>query len=202
MPVVTITRKYASGGRKLGRHLANVLNYKYVDKYIFQKVAENLNVSEGTLESFEKSGQYRVLNMFSSLFSKNYIERIAGYDKTIVQESEYQEALKSLVLQVAAENNVVIVGRASHFFLRNLQDCYRLRLIASKDWRRDYAIRSLKVRPANAEGILEERDRNHEWFLNMICGEDSDNPLLYHLTLNMDLVSFERAAELSLALLK
>ena len=201
MAIITITRRYASGGRKLGRHLANVLHYRYVDKHIFQKVADNLKVSEGDLESFEKSGQYRILSIFSRLFDKRYIERIVGYDKTVVQESDYQEALKNLVLEVARENNVVIVGRAAHFFLKNLQDCYHIRLIASHEWRRNYAIESLRVRPTNVDAILDERDRNHEWFLSMICGKDIDNPLLFHMSINVDLVSFEKAAELSLALL-
>ncbi len=202
MAVITISRKYASGGRKLGRHLANVLNYKYVDKYIFQKVADSLQVSEGTLASFEESGQYRIANMFSSLFSKSYIERIVGYDKTVVQENEYQKALKNLVMAVAQEDNVVIVGRAGYFFLQNLHDCYRIRLIASKEWRRKYAIEKLRVRPAKADGILQQRDSNQEWFMSMICGAAADDPHLFHLTVNMDVVSFEQAFELSLALLK
>jgi cytidylate kinase len=202
MAVITISRKYASGGRRLGRHLANVLNYKYVDKYIFQKVADSLQVSEGTLASFEESGQYRIANMFSRLFSKSYIERIVGYDRTVVQESEYQKALKNLVRAVAQEDNVVIVGRAGYFFLQDLQDCYRIRLIASKEWRRKYAIENLRVRPAKVDGIIQERDSNQEWFMNMICGDASDDPHLFHLIINMELVSLERAVELSLALLK
>ena len=55
MAVITISRDFASGGRKLGRLLAKSLDYQYVDKSLFQKIAEDLNVSEKTLESFEKS---------------------------------------------------------------------------------------------------------------------------------------------------
>ena len=64
MAVIAITRKYASGGRELGRLLGKRLNYDCVDKSLFQKVAENLKVSEGTLASFEKGGQYRILWTF------------------------------------------------------------------------------------------------------------------------------------------
>ena len=52
MAVITITREMATGGRKLGRLLARGLDYQYVDKSLFQKIAEDLNVSERTLESF------------------------------------------------------------------------------------------------------------------------------------------------------
>jgi len=202
MAVLTISRKYASGGRKLGRLLAKRLNYDYIDKYLFQKVAENLQVSEGTLESYEKGGQYRIPNYFARLFSKDYIERIVGHDKTVVEEGEYQDALRKLVLGVAEQDNVVIIGRAAHFFLKDVQNCYHLCLVASEDWRRKYAIETLGVRPSKVGRILEERDRNHIWFLHTICGEGFDDSHLFHLTLNMDLVPFEQAVELSLMLAK
>ena len=90
MAVITISRDLASGGRKLGRLLSKKLKYEFVQKSLFQKIAEDLDVSERTLESFEKSREYRISNIFSSVFSKNYIQRIVGHDRTVVEEQEYQ----------------------------------------------------------------------------------------------------------------
>jgi len=202
MAVITIARKYASGGRKLGRLLAKRLNCDYVDKYLFQKVAENLHVSEGTLESYEKGRPYRISNYFARLFSKDYIERIVGHDKTVVEEGEYQDALRNLILGLAEKDNVVIVGRAAHFFLKGMQNCYHFLLVASMDWRREYARKTLGALSYKVERILEERDISHAWFLRTICGEHHDDPHSFHLTLNMDLVPFEQAVELSLMLAK
>jgi hypothetical protein len=56
MAVVTISSKNASGGRKLGKLLANRLNFDYADKICFQTIAEKLYVSEGPLKSFEWGG--------------------------------------------------------------------------------------------------------------------------------------------------
>ena len=70
MAVITISRDLASGGRKLGRLLAKGIGYQYVDKSLFQKVAEDLNVSEKTLESFEKSREYRYLTFFPNYLAK------------------------------------------------------------------------------------------------------------------------------------
>ena len=121
MAVITISRDFASGGRQLGRLLAKKLDYQHVDKSLFQKIAEDLNVSEKTLESFEKSREYRMSNVFSRIFSKSYIERIVGYDKSVVEEHEYQTSLKNLILGVAQEDNVVIIGRAAYFFLKDME---------------------------------------------------------------------------------
>jgi len=196
MAVITITREMATGGRKLGRLLARRLDYQYVDKSLFQKIAEDLNVSERTLESFEKSRGYHISNTFAKVFSTSYIERIVGYDKSVVEEEEYQKSLGNLILGTAREDNVVIIGRAAYFFLKDMKNCYHIRLIAPMDWRKKYALENYKIRPDRVQKFIEKRDRNLHWFRRSICGVGFDNSLLFHLTLNMSRTPIEKAVEL------
>ena len=154
MAIITISRDYASGGRKLGRLLAKRLGYHYVDKSLFQKIAEDLNVSERTLESFEKSREYRISNTFSKLFSQSYIQRIVGFDKSVVEEQAYQTSLKNLILKTAEEDDVVIIGRAAYFFLKDMKNCYHFQLVAPMDWRRKCAVEKLKLSADRAQEIL------------------------------------------------
>ncbi|MGD8435092.1 MAG: cytidylate kinase-like family protein, partial [Syntrophobacterales bacterium] len=163
MAVIVVSRSFASGGRELGRMLARRLGYHYVDKSLFQNIAQDLHVSEGTLESFEQSREYRISNLFANLFSKSYIQRIVGYDKTVVEESEYQEKLQSLILGVAKEDGAVIIGRAAHYFLRDMRNCYRFRLIAPMEYRKKYVVEKLGVTPSQAQRVLERKDRNQAW---------------------------------------
>ena len=196
MAVITITREMATGGRKLGRLLAKRLDYQYVDKSLFQKIAEDLNVSERTLESFEKSREYHISNTFSKAFSTSYIERIVGYDKSVVEEEEYQKSLENLILETAREDNVVIIGRAAYFFLKDMKNCYHIRLVAPIDWRKKYALENYKIRPDRVQKFIEKRDRNLHWFRRSICGVGFDDSLWFHLTLNMSRTPIEKAVEL------
>ncbi|MGD8313709.1 MAG: cytidylate kinase-like family protein [Syntrophobacterales bacterium] len=199
MAVIVVSRSFASGGRELGRMLARRLGYHYVDKSLFQNIAQDLHVSEGTLESFEQSREYRISNLFANLFSKSYIQRIVGYDKTVVEESEYQEKLQSLILGVAKEDGAVIIGRAAHYFLRDMRNCYRFRLIAPMEYRKKYVVEKLGVTPSQAQRVLERKDRNQAWFHRSVCGEEHDSPLLFHLTVNMGEVSLDKAVGIVLA---
>ena len=199
MAVIVVSRSFASGGRELGRLLARKLGYHYVDKSLFQKVAQDLHVSEGTLESFEQSREYRISNLFANVFSKKYIQRIVGYDKTVVEESEYQDRLQSLIVGVAKEDGAVIIGRAAHYFLRDMNNCYRFRLIAPMEYRKKYVVEKLGVTPSQAQRVLERKDRNQAWFHRSVCGEDYDSPLLFHLTVNMGEVSLEKAVGIVLS---
>jgi CMP/dCMP kinase len=196
MAIITISKDYASGGRKLGRLLAKRLGYHYVDKSLFQKIAEDLNVSERTLESFEKSREYRISNSFSKLFSQNYIQRIVGHDKSVVVEQEYQTSLKNLILKTAEEDDVVIIGRAAYFFLKDMKNCYHFRLVAPIDWRKKYAVNELGTPPDRIQDILEKSDKNQRWFRRSICGESFNDPVLFHLTLNMSRIPIEKAIKI------
>lgn len=200
MAVITISRDFASGGRQLGRLLAKKLDYQYVDKSLFQKIAEDLNVSEKTLESFEKSREYRISNVFSRIFSKSYIERIVGYDKSVVEEHEYQTSLKNLILGVAQEDNVVIIGRAAYFFLKDMENCYHINLFAPMDWRKKYAVEKRGTPRDRVKEIIEKRDINELWFRRFMCGESFDDQSLFHLNLNISLISFENAVDVIMAL--
>ena len=196
MAVFTFTREMATGGRKLGRLLAKRLNYQYVDKSLFQRIAEDLDVSEKTLESFEKSREYQISNTFAKAFSTSYIERIVGYDKSVVEEEEYQKSLKNLILETAREDNVVIIGRAAYFFLKDMKSCYHIRLVAPLEWRKKYALENYKIRSDRVQGFIEKRDRNLHWFRRSICGAGFDDPLWFHMIFNMSRTSSEKAVEL------
>jgi CMP/dCMP kinase len=202
MAVITISRDYASGGRKLGRSLAKKLNYQYVDKSLFQKIAEDLDVSENNLESFEKSREYRISNIFHKLFSRDYVKRIVGYDKRMVEEKEYQDSLRHLILETSKEDNVVIIGRAAYFFLKDTPNCFHIRLSAPKDWRKKYAVENLNIPEHQAESVLERRDINSLWFRRLICGEGYDSLHYFHLILNMGFIQPEKAIDIIMALMR
>jgi cytidylate kinase len=201
MAVITISRDFATGGRRFGRSLAKKLNYQYVDKSLFQKIAEDLNVSQKNLESFEKSREYRISNIFSKLFNRDYVQRIVGHDKRVVEEKEYQNSLKHLILETAEDDNVVIIGRAAFFFLKNMPNCYHIRLTASKQWRKRFAVTNLNIPEHQAESILERRDINSLWFRRLICGEGYDSLNLFHMILNMGLIPAEKAIDLIILLI-
>lgn len=178
MAVITISREMATGGRELGRLLARRLDYRYIDKSLFQDIAKDLNVSKGTLVSFEERRRYE------------------GYDKSAVGEEEYKKSLESLLLETAREDNVVIIGRAAYFFLNDMKNCCHIRLVAPMDWKKNYAMENYKISPDRVQEFVKKGDETRKWFRRSICGMRFDDAHWFHLTLNMSRISIERAVEL------
>jgi len=178
MAVITISRETATGGRELGRLLARKLDYRYVDKSLIQDIAKILNVSEKTLVSFEERRRYE------------------GYDKSVVCEEEYKKSLGSFLLGTALEDNVVIIGRAAYFFLKDMKNCYHIRLVALTDRKKKYALENYKISPDRVQEFIETEDNKRKWFRRSICGMRFDDSFWFHLTLNMSRISIEKAVEL------
>ncbi len=178
MAVITISREMATGGKELGRLLAEKLDYKYVDKSILQDIAEDLNVSKKALESFEEKRRYE------------------GYDKSAVFEEEYKKSLESLLLGAAREDNVVIIGRAAYFWLKDIKNCIHIRLVAPMDWKKKYALEHYKISPDHVQEFIEKEDKKRKWFRRSICGMRFNDSVWFHLTLNMGRISTEKAAGL------
>jgi len=178
MATITIGREMATGGRELGRLLARRLDYQYIDQSLFQDIAEDLNVSERTLVSFEEKRRYE------------------GYDKSVVCQVEYKKSLGFLLLGTAREDNVVIIGRAAYFFLKDMKNCYHIRLVAPMDWKKKYALENYKISPDRVQEFIEKEDKKRKWFRASICGMRFDDSLWFHLTLNMNRTPIEKAVEL------
>ena len=51
MKLITISREFGSGGRELGKRLADEMGFSYYDKEIIGKIAENLELNEQYIES-------------------------------------------------------------------------------------------------------------------------------------------------------
>ena len=50
MRIITISREFGSGGRELGKQLANELGYDYYDKQIISAIASNKGMDEEYVE--------------------------------------------------------------------------------------------------------------------------------------------------------
>ena len=153
MAVIALRHEFATGGRELGKLIANRLGYRFADKYIFQNIANDLAVSENALKSYEINRHAYLTNLFLKLVPQKYLKRIARHDLSIVCEKEYRKTLKKLILSIARDSNVVILGRASCYFLRNEVDCYCFRIFAPMEWRLKHAVEELKIPEKMAQKI-------------------------------------------------
>ena len=120
MHIITISREFGSGGRELGKRLAEALGYAYYDREILTMLAERTDLDEvylaHTLEESAPSALFPITigQTFSVL--PNYQ---AEYSTQLLQKQT------ALIKELATKSDCVIVGRNADIILRE-QDPLRL----------------------------------------------------------------------------
>jgi shikimate kinase len=112
MAILTISREYGSGGREIGRRVADQLSYQFVDK-------------ERLFQDLEKIGPRWVR------VAKEVDEVCPTlWERHDWQYRGYVAQMEDLVLEYAVADNVVIIGRGGSFLLQGVPFCLRVRLVA------------------------------------------------------------------------
>src|SRR5579883_1706542 len=198
--VVTISRQFGSGGAEIGRIVARESGLQYVDHEIIDEVAKRLGISsESAARLDEQTAGYvrHILNAVNSSnpFNMNY-SRLFSTTRIPAQVNElaYLRLTQRVILELATEGNVVIVGRGSQFLLHSSPRTLHIYIFAPFPYRVANIMQRLQLDRAQATRLIERRDYEHASYLRHYYGTDGHQPALYHLLINTSLFPFELAA--------
>ncbi len=112
MNIITISREFGSGGRELGKRIADLLGYSYYDREIISKLAEKYDFDESYVESvLEGRNAFNVPITYGRTFS--YTDA-TGQQAIQLLSSQYR-----LLREFAEKGNCVIVGRCANVILED-----------------------------------------------------------------------------------
>lgn len=115
--VVTIGRQFGSGGRELGRKLAQRLGAKYYDKELLSEAARRAGMSEEFFERKDERFPSFINGIFSFAFGYNSINCYAG--STSISDDSIYRAQSDFIHSLADTESCVIVGRTADYVLRD-----------------------------------------------------------------------------------
>lgn len=138
--IITISREFGSGGREVGKRLAEALGVAYYDREIITAVAQRSGLAEEYIASISERG---VDTYYPITFGHTFAYSSALIDPQVEVMAEQNKLLKSL----AEKGDCVIVGRCADVVLR---DYAPLNLFI-------YADQASKVARCRARQSAEER---------------------------------------------
>ena len=122
--IVTISREFGSGGRTIGKAVAQKLGIPCYDAEIIQKIAQESGFSEGYIR---EAGEYTPGGVLDNLFSNR------AYGPT--NEDYLWKIQYNLITELAQKESCVIVGRCADYILRDTADCLKVFIHADMDFR-------------------------------------------------------------------
>jgi len=200
--VVTISRQFGSGGSEVGRIVAQESGLLYVDREIIAEVAKRLGINEEQAARQDEQTAGTVGHILEALrssspFSLHYNNLFKPSDlPTQAQEVAYLRLTQRVLLELATEGDVVIIGRGSQFLLHGVPRTLHIYIFAPLDYRRDQVMNHYHLDRASAKEFIERRDYEHNAYLSRYYGGNHHHPNLYHLLINTGLFTYALAAHL------
>lgn len=183
MAVITISRQLASLGDEISAKIADELGYAYFGKKEIEKRIVELGFPKAKLEKFDE----KKLGFFAAL--------TRGRD-------EYLNYLQTAILEAAAKNNCVIVGRGSFIILKELENHVSCRFIADEKMRTERLQKTLACNYKTAVKKIAESEAQQRGFHKGFFNFDIHDPAMFHLLVNTAMLDVEPIVSSIVALTK
>ena len=183
--VITISREFGSGGRTIGKMVAEKLGIPCYDAELIEKIAEQSGYSA---EYIKQEVEYGTGGWLSAVFA----DRSTG----LTNQDKMFSIQSRIIEELANEGSCVIVGRCADFVLRDKADCLNVFIHASMEKRAERIVKEYGERAESPEKRLKEKDKRraayHRFYTDMKWGHAQN----YHVCLDSGEFGIEKCAEI------
>ena len=187
--VITISREYGSGGRYIGRLIADKLGIKLYDKEFVIKLAKETGLAEEYIENNEQKRD--VL----SILNNGYYAGLNNSDELFIKESE-------LIKEVAEKESCVIIGRCADFILKDKENIVKVFVTSSKEDKIKRATEFYNLDKIKAEKEINRINKLRANHYKYYTEKEWKEPSNYDICINSDAIGVENAANLICEIVK
>lgn len=192
--IISIGRQYGSGGREIGRELAEAFNIDFYDKELITLVAKQSGYSEEVLKENDENHNGSFLY---SLVMGTY----SGGDSLPLNHKLFIAQFDT-IKKLAAEKSCVIIGRCADYALEYDPNCIKVFIHADMDTRIKRAVEVYGDDPDKVEEIIKKTDKKRENYYNFYTGRKWGNMENYDITLNSAFSGIDGAVKIISDLVK
>ena len=195
--IITISREFGSGGRTIGRMVADKLGIPFYDKELVEQIA----LESGFAPKFvEENGEHAP---GSSLFSYAFAPQgIPGVMDGLSTADFLWNIQCQVILQIAQKGPCVIVGRNADYILKDYQEALHVFVHADIEFRADRIVRLYGESEKSPAVRLNDKDRrrkvNYQHYTGRTWGM-ADN---YDLCLNSSKLGVEQCTDIIVSLIE
>jgi len=185
--IITISREFGSGGRSIGRMVAEKLGYRFYDQELILEVARESGLSREIVEQYEEYASHKSSFLYALALSNSGSNSFA---------SQVQIAQTRVIRALADEGNCVIVGRGADKILEDREDCLHVFIHADPAYRAKRIVELYGETSKKPMDRLNDKDQRRKVFYKSITMRDWGMSQNYHLSLNSGVIGPETCAEI------
>ncbi|MGN8939133.1 AAA family ATPase [Bittarella sp. HCP28S3_D9] len=193
--IITISREFGSGGRTIGKEVAQCLGVPCYDKELVKQVATETGLDEGYVEQKGEDAPG------SSWLACAFSARGGQVGPSGLSVDDFLWAVQHRVIRELAEKGpCVFVGRCADYILRERQDCLHVFVHADPEVRADRIVRLYGESEKKPAKRLEEKDKKRRTYYKYYTGQEWGMSQNYHLCLDSGALGLDTCVDLIVGL--
>ena len=193
--VITINREVGTGGRTVGRKLAEKLGVKYCDKAVIEGLTQKFGLTPERIEEIKaqkKSWWSDINNYYQTLVNSasQPMDAEVKLDTATMFETE-----KRILQELARESSCVVAGRAGFMVFHEWPNHLNIFIQASIEHRIKRVMRRQEVSEQEARDIIAKMDTTREAYIKKYEDTSRYDTRNYQLVISMDDLSEDDAVE-------
>ena len=186
--IITISRQFGSGGRTVGREVAQKLGIPCYDHELIERLAEESGFAK---EYIKNESEYRP---FGSRLA-TALNVGTGFDP-LTNQDRLWIAQKRMILELGAKESCVIVGRCADAILEDQADCLRVFIHASFEQRAKRIVEVYGETEVPTERRLRDKDKRrisyYQYYTDRTWGDINN----YDVALDTGRLGIDKCVEL------
>ena len=195
--VITISREFGSGGRTIGRIVAEKLGFAFYDQDLILKVAKESGLAEQIVEKYDEYATHKNSLLYALALSAG-----AGAGGTLSFVSRVQQAQAKIITELADKGSCVIVGRGGDYILRGREDCLHAFIHADMQFRAERVVRLYGDNGQKPEQRLRDKDERRKLYYRSFTMREWGDMHNYHIALDSGALGMETCVDILVALAK
>ena len=200
--VITINRELGSGGRTVGRKLAEKIGVPYYAKALALALQEKYHLSEEELERLKGQEQGWWAEFKRILAGPNsedtFFVTEMGNEPEVLETEAVFRAEKEILKAIAKDESCIIAGRSAFYVFRDHPNHLNILIQASMPCRMTRVAQEQKMSKEEARMTIEKVDKMRENYVNKFTRTSRYDARNYQLVLNMDELSEDAAVSIIL----
>lgn len=190
--IITIARSYGSGGRTIGKKVAEKLGYAYYDRNLIYLASDKSGIDIRLLFEHDENVKKGIIDALSDFGAKS----IPPESRNFSSREEIFNTQARVIKELADLGNAVMIGRcAGHILKDSGHKVVRVFIWASPEKCLETVMKKFSISAAEAKKTINDIDRHRREYFRYYTGNEWDSAKNYDLSICIDDLEPEMAVD-------
>lgn len=185
--IITISREFGSGGRTIGKGVAEKLGIPCYDHEVIEQLVER----SGFAADYVKSQSEYAPNgsLFVNALNAGNFHGLSNQDKLWTMQ-------RQIIEEIGEKENCVIVGRCADYILRDRADCLKVFIHRDFQSRAERIVQVYGETEVPTEKRLKEKDKRRAAYYQFYTDQKWADLANYHIVLDSGVIGIEKCIDI------